>query len=114
MSRTKAKTTLRPVMCNGPAPDVLTLSEAAAFLRLAEAEVLTLIQEDGLPARKVGNEWRLLMTAIQEWLSTSPPTLQARKEGQLALAGKYKDDPDLVRICEAAYRQRGQALPEKE
>ena len=38
----------------------------------------------------------------------------ARKEAQLALAGKYKEDPDLMRICEDAYRQRGRPLAEGE
>jgi excisionase family DNA binding protein len=99
-------------MRNGPAADVLTLNEAAAYLRLAEPDVLRLIQEQGLPARQVGAEWRFLKTAIQQWLSTATPTLETRKEAQLALAGKHKDDPDVMRFCEEAYQQRGRRLPE--
>ena len=49
--------------------DVLTLSEAAAYLRLPEDEVLRLIEEQSLPARRAGKEWRFLKAAIQEWLS---------------------------------------------
>ncbi len=51
---------------NGLAAEVLTLSEAAPYLRLSEPDVLQLIQEQGLPARQVGTEWRLL-----NWLSKS-------------------------------------------
>jgi len=114
MSRTKSTSTRRPVTRNGSDTAVLTLSEAAAYLRLPEPEVLRLIQEEGLPARPVGVDWRLLKTAVQQWLSTGTPTIQARKEAQLALAGKYRDDPDLMRICEEAYRQRGRQAPEDE
>jgi excisionase family DNA binding protein len=92
----------------------LTLGEAAAYLRLPEPDVLRLIQEQGLPARQIGSEWRFLKSAIEQWLSTGAPTLQARTQAQLALAGKYKDDPDLMHICEEAYRQRGRAPAERD
>jgi excisionase family DNA binding protein len=94
-----------PVTSNGVA-DVLTLTEAAQYLRLPEAEVLRLVQDQGLPARQVGSHWRFFKDAVQQWLSSGAPTLEARKYAQLALAGKYKDDDDLIRICEEAYRQR--------
>lgn len=91
---------------NGAVGEVLTLAEAATYLRLAEADVLNLIHAEGLPARFTGSEWRFLKSAIQQWLAAAASTKEARKAAQLALAGKYKDDPDLVRICEEAYRQR--------
>jgi len=97
---------------NGPASEVFTLAEAAAYLRLSESDVLCLIQEQGLPARQVGSEWRLLKTAIQQWLSTGSPSLQANKAAWLAMAGKYKDDSDLEQIVEDAYRRRGRPITE--
>jgi excisionase family DNA binding protein len=90
------------------------LAEAAAYLRLSEAEVVDLVHSQNLPGRFTGSEWRFLKSAIQHWLTTGLPTRQARKEAQLALAGKYKDDPDLSRICEEAYRERGRPLPKDE
>jgi excisionase family DNA binding protein len=95
---------------NGPPGDVFTLAEAAAYLRLPEQDVLRMINEQGLPARQVGTDWRFLKTAIQQWLSAGSSTAEQRKAAQLALAGKYKDDPDLMRICEEAYRQRGRPM----
>jgi excisionase family DNA binding protein len=63
MPRTKKKpvpqsATSQPPTTNGPASEVFTLAEAAAYLRIAEAEVLRMIHEQALPARQVGTEWR--------------------------------------------------------
>jgi len=91
---------------NGPTAEVLTLAEAALYLRLSESDVIELVRSQGLPGRFTGGEWRFLKAAIQKWLSTASPITQSRKEAQLALAGKYKDDPDLTGICEEAYRLR--------
>ena len=92
---------------NGPASDVLTLAEAAAYSRVREDAVVNLVNSQQLPGRLIGGQWRFLKAALQQWLGTSVPALQSRKQAQLALAGKYKDDPDLARICKDAYRQRG-------
>ena len=95
------------------AGEVLTLPEAAAYLRLSEADVLRCVHEQGLPARQLGTEWRFCKAAIQDWLSTGAPSaLQANKEAWLALAGVWKDDPDLEKIVEEAYRRRGRPITE--
>jgi excisionase family DNA binding protein len=117
MPRTKKKPEAQSaappaVETNGPASEVFTLAEAAAYLRLAEADVLRMIHEQALPARRVGTEWRFLKTAIQQWLSSAAPSLQANKEAWMSMAGKYKDDPDLEQIVEDAYRQRGRPITE--
>jgi excisionase family DNA binding protein len=119
MPQTKKKPQPTPTSAvNGPVGEVLTLGEAAAYLRLPEADVLRLVDEQGLPARRLGNEWRFFKVAVQQWLSTPPPTpsdlLQANKDAWLGLAGKYKDDPDLLAICEETYRQRGGPIAEDE
>ncbi len=119
MPRTKPKpapgsASMVTTTTNGPPGEVLTLSEAAAFLRVREADVLRLVNEQALPARQLGDEWRFLKAAIERWLGTGSATPESRKQGQLALAGKYKDDPDLAAICKEAYRQRGRPLTEDE
>src|SRR5262245_9612509 len=76
---------------NRPLSEVLTLGEAAAYLRFPEADVLRLVDDQALPARRLANEWRFLKAAIQQWLSTPPPRYS--KEAQLAVAGAWKDDP---------------------
>ncbi len=91
---------------------MFTLSEAATYLRLPEADVLRLVQEQALPARRLGNEWRLLKAAIQDWLRTGTPPAKGSKEAWLSLAGSCKDDPDLEGIVEEAYRRRGRPITE--
>jgi excisionase family DNA binding protein len=113
MPRTKKRpaTTPKPVALNGPMPgEVLTLTEAAAYLRLPEEEVVRLAEMQDLPGRLAGTEWRFLKTAIQQWLSTS--ALRSNKEAWIALAGSCKDDPDLEGIVEEAYRRRGRPITE--
>ena len=100
MPKTKPKPKpSRPAPANGPMPDVLTLSEAAAYLRLPETEVVRLIREQGLPARQVGSEWRLLLTAIRAWLSTGKPPM-SNKEAWRKLVGVWKDDPTVDKLRE--------------
>lgn len=114
MPRAKPKSAAhpQPTAVNGIMDEVLTLPEAAAYLRLSEADVLQLVHSQSLPGRCTGNEWRFLKTAIQQWLSASSSTLEARKAALLAAAGTFKDDPDLVPLVEEIYRRRGRPITE--
>ena len=91
--------------------EVLTLSETAAYLRLAEADVLRLVDEQALPARRLGKEWRFLKDAIQDWLRTGPPP-KSSKEAQLAAIGSWKDDPHLEEELKETYQRRGRSTSE--
>ena len=97
---------------NGTTGEVLTLAEAAAYLRLREAALVSAVHAQGLPGRMVGGEWRFAKTAIHEWLAGGKPSWETRKAAILELAGKYKDDPDLMPILEEAMRLRGRPLME--
>jgi excisionase family DNA binding protein len=92
--------------------EVLTLSEAAAYLRLAEADVVRLAHLQELPGRQIGNEWRFLKAGLQDWLRT--PSRKSGREAFLALAGAWKDDPDIEAIVREAYRRRGRSMTGKE
>ena len=81
---------------------VLTLSEAAAYLRLSDADVLRLVNEQGLPARRLGNEWRFLTAAINRWLSTP----ESQGQGIWAAAGALKGDPYLDEMLQEIERMR--------
>jgi excisionase family DNA binding protein len=95
---------------NGPSGGVLTLAEAAAYLRLSEQDVLQLVREQELPARQVGTDWRFLKRAIEDWLSK--PLSQVKKEGIWAFAGAWKDDPHAEEMLKEIMRNRGRTLPE--
>lgn len=113
MPRSKKKPELPlPTAANGQPSEVLTLAEAAAYLRLSEAEVSALVQSQGLPGRFVSGEWRFLKAAIQQWLATGGPTAETRKAALVAAAGSFKDDPDLLAIVEEIYRKRGRPITE--
>ena len=48
--------------------EVLTLDEAAQLLRAGTGDVLALIETGELPARRLGEDWRLSRTAVLAWL----------------------------------------------
>ena len=96
-----------PAGGNGPTDNVLTLSEAATYLKVPGDEVLRMVREQGLHARQVGSEWRFLKSAIDDWLRTGPQPL-ANKEAWLALAGAWKDDPTVDDLREEIHKWRRQ------
>ncbi len=49
-------------------PDVLTLEETSAYLRLSTETVLNQALKGNIPGRKVASDWRFLKIAIDEWL----------------------------------------------
>lgn len=49
-------------------PDVMTPSEAAAFLKVSEEDVLAAINAGDLKARKIGSAFRISKEALQEFL----------------------------------------------
>ena len=102
MPRTKTKTkpspradrTVKPAAKRGvgpmPAqttewPEVLTLAEAAAYLRVPETEVVRMVGPQGLPGRLIGSEWRFSRAAVQEWLGR--PSMKERLL-QIAVPGR--------------------------
>jgi excisionase family DNA binding protein len=70
-TRTKSRRATRRPASQVPS-EVLTLAEAAAYLRLSEDDVLRLVREQRLPARQLGSEWRFLRPAINDWLRAGP------------------------------------------
>jgi excisionase family DNA binding protein len=53
---------------SSPREEVLTLQEAAALLRVEPGDVETAIEKGELPARRLGQQWRLSRTAVLAWL----------------------------------------------
>lgn len=50
-------------------PEVVTLGEAAALLRLEEPQVLRAAEEGELPGRRIAGEWRFWRSALLDWLA---------------------------------------------
>jgi excisionase family DNA binding protein len=53
--------------------EVLTLAEAAEFLRLDQAQVEKSAKQGELPARRIGGDWRFSRAAILSWLGGAEP-----------------------------------------
>jgi excisionase family DNA binding protein len=48
--------------------EVITPAEAAELLRVDEATVIAMAESGEIPARKLGDEWRLTRSAVLRWL----------------------------------------------
>ena len=51
-----------------PAPEVLTLTQAAELLQLAPDAVAELAEAGEVPGRRIGEEWRFSREAVLAWL----------------------------------------------
>lgn len=89
-------------------PEVLTLAEAASWLRVSEAGLKADADAGRVPGRVIAGEWRFLRAAIADWLRAiqSDPKPMSSKERLLAVAGVWKDDPTVDAMVEEIYRQR--------
>ncbi len=85
--------------------DVLTLAEAATYLRTSLDEVIRLVREQGLPGRRVGEDYRFLKAAVQDWLR-APPSAAGKQEFWQTHFGALKGDPHLEEMLQEIYRQR--------
>jgi excisionase family DNA binding protein len=83
-------------------PEVMTLSEAATFLRVPTETLRTDAVGGRIPGRLVGDEWRFARSALIAWLS-QPET---RKKSMLSVIGAFKDDETLEPMVEEIYRER--------
>jgi excisionase family DNA binding protein len=116
MAATKTKSTKKSAKSatNGKpvagSNDVLTLAEAAAYLRVPEGAVLHAISAQDLPAREIGGEWRIFKTSLQKWLDGPPKRFS--KDAFLALAGVWKDDPYIDEMLKEIYKKRGRPMTE--
>src|SRR5260370_17588236 len=71
--------------------EVMTLTDAAAYLRITEPDVLRIVREQGLPGRNIGSQWRFLKAALTHWLRPAPP--QSHQEALLPTTRTSKHQP---------------------
>ena len=73
-------------------PDVMTIEEVAAFLRIPLSSVYKLAQTGKIPSRKAGRHWRFSRRALRSWL-------EAGHEAETSAAKTAQDinpDPSLA------------------
>src|SRR5438445_7372808 len=72
-------------------PEVLTLEEAAAFLRLRVGTVERLAREQVIPGRYIETSWIFLRRGLEEWLLGKGDRTDSRTR-LLQQAGVFADD----------------------
>jgi excisionase family DNA binding protein len=90
-------------------PDVLTLEEAAGYLRLPEETVEREALQGHIPGRRIEDSWRFLKAAIDDWLRS-----QDSRTILLQQAGALADDDTLPALRAAIYAQRGRPEAEED
>lgn len=53
--------------------EILTLEEAARYLKIGPTTMYQLARQGVLPGRKVGREWRFVKSELRQWLATPAP-----------------------------------------
>jgi excisionase family DNA binding protein len=82
-------------------PDVLTLEEAASYLRLSIETVANQALKGNIPGRKIEDDWRFLKSAIDDWLRSKNSSSIL-----LAQAGALADDDSLEQLRTSIYQAR--------
>lgn len=90
-------------------PQVLTLEEAARYLRLPTEIVERQALQGQIPGRCIETTWRFLKAAIDEWLRS-----QDSRAILLQQAGALADDDTLPDLRARVYTKRGRPETEEE
>lgn len=91
-------------MSAGPNPEILTLKEAAALLRLSERALYDLARGRRLPAAQLGGKWLFPRAALMLWLARQAEAAGMQVAPPPILAGSH--DP----LLDWAVRQSGCGL----
>jgi len=75
-------------------PDIFTVSEAAAYLKLPVSTIYRLAERRQLPAHKVGRQWRFSRPTIDQWLqhhSSTPAATILVVDDEAAIRDLFSD-----------------------
>ena len=82
-------------------PEVLTLDDAAHFLKLSPEAVARQAEAGYIPGRQVEGSWRFLLSRLEEWLGQ-----RDSKAIFLAQAGAFQDDESMDELVAEIYKAR--------
>lgn len=60
--------------------EILTVSEVAQLLKVAEKTVYTMAQKEQLPAFKVGGQWRFKRIDLDQWIEQQKSVRHAAED----------------------------------
>ncbi len=84
-----------------PHSDVLTLEEAADYLRISKELIREQALKGRIPGRRIDQHWRFLKNAIDEWLRN-----YTGRDLLMNQAGALADDATLAALRDAIYLER--------
>ena len=80
---------------------IMTLSETAQYLKLAEKTLLRMVHRQEIPCAKVGNQWRFLRAMVDDWLISRMQVVPRNDFGRLA--EKNEEAVPLSRLIKPEY-----------
>ncbi len=91
---------------------VMTLEEAAAFLKISETTVYQLLRDGQLKARKVGREWRFLKSSLVTYLKEGADFSEGKVMPDDINGGEYRleDGQESVALWLPVTREQKKAL----
>lgn len=63
---------------NTPEPEVMTLAEAADYLRCHPSTIYRMLKRGEIPAMKLGSDWRFTRATLAEWVRARTVAVSAR------------------------------------
>jgi len=82
-------------------PPVMTLAEAARFLRLPTKSVQEKVTIGEIPGQRIGRAWRFSSAALAGWLRFQSTQRALREQ-----IGAFKDDETFLPMVEKIYKER--------
>ena len=64
--------------------EIMTVTEVADYLQLADKTIVRMAQRGEIPAAKVASQWRFLRSLVREWLVAQMQTLPAGRLDEVA------------------------------
>jgi excisionase family DNA binding protein len=74
-----------PLTFDGGMEQLLTVAEAAAYLRVSRATLWRWCQDGRVPALKIGREWRILLRPVLQQLTAEDRPLQRTRDPEAVL-----------------------------
>ena len=72
---------------------ILTLKEVAQYIKLNERTILKMVNNQEIPAKKIGNQWRFILSKVDEWL-----TREIKQVDTSDLNALIKSEPHIIPI----------------
>ena len=88
-----------------PMPDLLTAKQLAEYLQVSPRSIYRLLQRGGVPATKVGGQWRFRKADVDQWIDLNATTLPEELSPlNPNSASGYPDPGDLLEEANAFIR----------